>query len=106
MANNLGTHTLGKVKWFNSKDGFGFITILKGEKHEGKDIFVHFSNLITSNSQYKYLFLGEYVEFDLIKSDNIKYEYVAKNVTGIKGDNLMCESRSLSDSNKTSNSKN
>jgi cold shock CspA family protein len=88
--------TTGIVKWFDSRGGFGFITILKGEENEGKDIFVHYSTLTTTNSQYKYLVLGEYVEFTLAKAENEKYEYFAQNVTGIRGGNLMCESRRLS----------
>jgi CspA family cold shock protein len=59
--------TQGIVKWFDSRGGFGFITILKGQENEGKDIFVHYSNLITHHSQYKFLVLGEYVEFELAK---------------------------------------
>jgi cold shock CspA family protein len=86
----------GIVKWFDSRGGFGFITILKGDENEGKDIFVHYSTLATVSSQYKYLVLGEYVEFELTKAENEKYEYFAKNVTGIRGGNLMCESRRLS----------
>jgi cold shock CspA family protein len=85
--------TTGIVKWFDSRGGFGFITILKGEENEGKDIFVHYSTLTTTNSQYKYLVLGEYVEFTIAKAENEKYEFFAQNVTGIRGGNLMCESR-------------
>jgi cold shock CspA family protein len=88
--------TLGMVKWFDKKGGFGFITILKGEESEGKDIFVHFSSLTTMDSQYKYLVLGEYVEFVLEKATSEKYEFLAKEVSGIRGGNLMCESRRLS----------
>jgi len=88
--------TTGIVKWFDSRGGFGFITILKGEENEGDDIFVHYSTLTTTSSQYKYLVLGEYVEFVLAKAENEKYKYYAQSVTGIRGGNLMCESRRLS----------
>jgi cold shock CspA family protein len=88
--------TLGVVKWFDSRGGFGFITILPGETHAGKDIFVHYSSLAVAQTQYKYLVLGEYVEFVMSSSDNEKYEFSAKEVSGIRGGNLMCESRRLS----------
>jgi cold shock CspA family protein len=87
----------GIVKWFDSKGGFGFITILKGQHDEGKDIFVHYSALTTVQSQYKYLVLGEYVEFVLEKAENKKYEYFAQSVSGIWGGDLMCESRRLAE---------
>jgi cold shock CspA family protein len=90
------TVTTGIVKWFDSKGGFGFITVLAGEPMANKDIFVHYSSLSIEHSQYKYLVLGEYVEFVLAPSDNPKYEYTAQKVTGIRGGNLMCESRRLS----------
>jgi len=89
------TSTTGMVKWFDSKGGFGFITILPGEPLEGKDIFVHYSSLAMENAQYKYLVLGEYVEFTLVKSTDEKYEYTAKDVRGLRGGHLMCESRRL-----------
>jgi cold shock CspA family protein len=88
--------TTGIVKWFDSRGGFGFITILPEEKLAGKDIFVHYTSLNVNHSQYKYLVLGEYVEFTLSKSENDKYEYTAKSVSGIRGGNLMCESKRLS----------
>jgi cold shock CspA family protein len=96
MAEQATKRTTGIVKWFDSRGGFGFITILKGEENEGKDIFVHYSTLSTTSSQYKYLVLGEYVEFQLTKAENEKYEFFAENVSGIRGGNLMCESRRLS----------
>ena len=34
--------TLGRVKWFNNKVGYGFITTCDDEQ---KDVFVHHSNI-------------------------------------------------------------
>jgi cold shock CspA family protein len=59
----------------------------------GKDIFVHFSALNVTNTQYKYLAQGEYVEFDIVKSEVDKYEYHATSVTGICGGTVMCENQ-------------
>ena len=61
----------GKVKWFNSKKGFGFI-----EQQEGKDVFVHYSSI--SMDGYKTLSEGEYVIFDIIEGERGPS---AKNVT-------------------------
>ena len=84
---------IGQVKWFNNKVGYGFITVSDGE-HANKDIFTHFSTILVSNDQqYKYLVQGEYVEFDIIKSNNEAHEYQATNISGIKGGLLMCETR-------------
>lgn len=86
------TRILGQVKWFNNKAGYGFITVSDGEL-EKKDIFIHYSSIRVTNSQYKYLVQGEYVEFTLIKSSNTAHEYQATDVAGIKGGSLMCETR-------------
>lgn len=84
----------GQVKWFNNKAGYGFITVNSGE-HSGKEVFIHYSAIRLTNSQYKYLVQGEYVEFTLEKTNNDKYEYQANNISGINGGKLMCETRSL-----------
>jgi CspA family cold shock protein len=84
----------GRVKWFNTKAGYGFITVCEGT-HNGKDIFVHYTSVQVENSQYKYLVQGEYVDFDIVKPENSDHEYHAVNVSGIKGGSLMCETRHL-----------
>lgn len=48
----------GKVKWFNSEKGFGFI-----EREGGADVFVHFSAITMDG--YKSLEEGQAVEFDV-----------------------------------------
>jgi CspA family cold shock protein len=85
---------VGKVKWFNNKSGFGFITVCDGD-YANKDIFVHFTSVNVSDTQYRYLVQGEYVEFDLTKPNRGDHELHATNVSGVKGWSLMCETRRL-----------
>jgi len=83
---------IGRVKWFNNKVGYGFVTVTDGEK-SGSDIFVHHSSIKVGSEQYKYLVEGEYVEFTVSYNAGGKYEYQAGEVSGIKGGKLMCETR-------------
>ena len=93
MATNEDlTHLLGRVKWFNNKVSYGFITITEGSR-SGTDIFVHHTGINVDNQQYKYLVQGEYVEFDLVKTESKTHEWQASNVVGVKGGKLMCETR-------------
>jgi len=85
---------LGRVKWFNNKAGYGFLTVCGGER-DNQDIFVHHSAVKVNEEQYRYLVQGEYVEFDLSKSDNTSHEWQAVNVKGVRGGLLMCETRFL-----------
>ena len=82
----------GKVKWFNSRLGYGFIQIIS-DSSINEDIFVHHRALKCRVGQYKYLVQGEYVEFEIVKVPNIKYSYAASDVTGILGNKLLCETR-------------
>tara|TARA_Y100000389_G_C17264260_1_gene414606 strand:- start:142 stop:492 length:351 start_codon:yes stop_codon:yes gene_type:complete len=92
-----GERVTGCVKWFNNKAGYGFVTILSGEK-TGDDIFVHHSSISIKGTHYKYLVQGEYVSclvFDCREEEpDSKHQYQAKDVKGILGFNLMCETHS------------
>jgi len=84
----------GRVKWFNKKSGFGFLTVCGESEHKDKDIFVHYSSISCEDSQYKYLVQGEYVEFALVKTEGEKHEFQAANVGGVLGGPTMCKTHS------------
>ena len=83
---------LGRVKWFNNKAGYGFITVTDGVK-SGSDVFVHHSSIVVSQEQYRYLVQGEYVTLNLVHCPEGAHEYQAGDVSGINGGKLMCETR-------------
>jgi len=64
----------GKVKWFNSSKGFGFITPDGG----GDDLFVHHSEIKTSG--YASLDEDQSVEFEIVEG---KKGPCATNVTPV-----------------------
>ena len=81
------TRVIGRVKWFNNKNGFGFIN------YNGGDIFVHHSALVVQENQFKYLVEGEYVEFTSEKRTDDTERHSATDVTGPNRGILMCETR-------------
>jgi CspA family cold shock protein len=88
------TRNIGMVKWFNNKAGYGFITVTDGSR-SGTDVFIHHSAINVESQQYKYLVQGEYVDFELSKSEKSEHEYHAVNISGVKGGSLMCETRRI-----------
>ena len=75
----------GRVKWFNGKRGYGFITNLDNSE----DVFVHHTGLVVNVDCWKNLFKGEYVEYVLTTAEDGTSH--ANSVTGIRGGMLMCE---------------
>ncbi len=51
----------GKVKWFNEKKGYGFIT----RDDNGGDVFVHFTAI--KEEGFKTLSEGQKVEFEIVE---------------------------------------
>lgn len=99
---HAGVRLTGRVKWFNNKTGFGFITALTDSESvkEGSDVFVHHSAIKVAQEQYRYLVQGEYIDFVLSKltasgaADTAsKHEFQAVDVSGVKGGKLICETR-------------
>jgi cold shock CspA family protein len=84
--------TTGRVKWFNNKAGYGFITATTGTQ-AGTDVFVHHSGLAVASQQYRYLVQGEYVEFQMNSVEGGAHRFQAADVSGIGRGMLMCETR-------------
>jgi len=78
----IAGRVIGTVKWYNFKNGFGFVT----RNDNNQDIFVHRSGIqhLNSNSQPG-LDDGEPVEFDIVQEGN---RLIAINVTGPSGNTL------------------
>ncbi|HIT89070.1 MAG TPA: cold shock domain-containing protein [Candidatus Merdenecus merdavium] len=53
----------GKVKWFNNRKGYGFVTNSKG-----KDYFFHYTDIV-SETKYKNVEKGQTVEFEIGESN-------------------------------------
>ena len=65
----MSKREVGKVKWFNDKKGFGFIS-----RDEGDDLFVHFNSI--EGDGFKTLKENSEVEFEVVTTE--KGEAAAK----------------------------
>jgi CspA family cold shock protein len=55
----------GTVKWFDNRKGYGFIT-----KEDGSgDVFLHYSAIKAEADEFKTVYEGDKVEFDVTEGD-------------------------------------
>jgi cold shock CspA family protein len=81
---------IGSVKFFDTKKGWGFITMLsQGLVQSNTEVFVHFTNLNVKENSYKRLYPGEYVSFNMGK--NPKGQDTCIDVCGILGGPLLTD---------------
>ena len=80
------SRTLGRVKWFDNRKGFGFVNSLT----DGSEVFVHHSGLKSASGVFRTLYPGEYIEFELT-TDSASGRQFAVSVTGVQGGLLLCE---------------
>ena len=85
----------GRVKWFNNKTGFGFISVVGGNDQfkDASEVFAHHSAISVSQEQYRYLVEGEYVEFSVVTNESGEHKFQAGDIRGVKGGKLFCETR-------------
>ena len=80
------SRTLGRVKWFDNRKGFGFVNSLVDQS----EVFVHHSGLKSASGVFRTLYPGEYIEFELT-TDTASTRQFAVSVTGVQGGLLLCE---------------
>ena len=66
QSNIIDERYTGRVEWFNSRKGYGFINDVNSEN----SYFVHYDGITVSGDNYKKLFPGEYVSFSLMTTDD------------------------------------
>jgi len=99
VSNVLSMTSTGQVKWFNSKTGFGFIST---DEPDSTDIFVHHSALKAEDDRFRYLAVGERVNFNIVTSDEGKT--IAHDVSALSGAKLKCDTYTVTEYQKLTQS--
>ena len=67
---NMSKREIGKVKWFDAKKGYGFIS-----RENADDVFVHYTAI--QGDGYRFLKDNQQVEFDVVQG---KKGFEARNI--------------------------
>ena len=59
----------GRVKWFDDKRGYGFIT-----SDEGVDVYVHYTAILTDGDGYRTLKHNWRVDYEVVTTDDGREE--------------------------------
>jgi Cold shock proteins len=97
-AEYVGKRYFGRVKWFNNRLGYGFVTLLhnvdgNNTVSDTVDVFCHHSNLRPKESSFRSLTQGEYVELRIGNCADKENQVQAEDVTGVCGGPLLSDSR-------------
>lgn len=84
-SSTTGERRVGRVKWFNTRNGYGFLT----DTQTTQDVFLHHSGIQVPDGVFRNLYTGEYVEYDT--STTPEGKTVAVNITGVHGGPLLCQ---------------
>ena len=97
VSENINKDTyIGRVKWFNRRNGFGFINVVTPDNDlTNEDVFFHFSQIKTEN--YKIVYPGEYVSFNLsVNESDTENRNICVDITGIYGGPLLVDNEKYS----------
>ena len=64
--------TKGTVKWFSNRKGYGFIRpegAEGDEEDQSDDVFVHYSAIQGDDEEFKTLYEGDVVEFEVVEGE-------------------------------------
>lgn len=79
----------GKVKFFDTQKGFGFINDYRAEELGNEEVFVHYT-CITTKSGFRSLAEGEEAEYEIVRGPK---GFQAANVTGPGGAQVLGDNR-------------
>lgn len=95
VSKDVGGRRAGKVKFFDTQKGYGFINDYRAEEIGNEEVFVHYT-AITAKAGFKSLAEGEEAEYEIVRGPK---GFQAANVTGPGGSQVVGDTRSRANKN-------